>query len=213
MGALKGPFDKKWCANHVCGSTDKRLDCCIRKDSACCLCPAHDRFDEILVTDTPKEEVCCVVYSLQQAYVKPYCLSGEQPFCKGFGKCCCCSSRYACPYDNDVPQICAAYFIKCCNLDPCGVDIVPCAKLPPLAEENQAEAIEVEEATMSDEYLLCGNCCCICSMCVSFFSLFLPRFSCLVPSIFLCGSTPVTRPPRPARPQVRPGHVHGCLRL
>ena len=159
----KPACDKK-CVAMTCGQTSKSEVCCDSTSMSQCLCPSHVMFDDVLVGNTPKDEVLCVLCHREQLLVKPYCLSGEKPCCKGYSEGCCMQSRNAIPADDDVPRMCASYAIKCCDCDPFKIDFQPCAKLKPLSKEARSRSVEVEEAVMTDEYLLCAGCCWIWSM-------------------------------------------------
>jgi len=163
LNDCKPTFDKK-CLAVLCGQTGKSLTLCLEDDQACCICPLHGMYDQILTGPTAKEDVCCILCHKECALVKPYCLSGEKPCCKGFSDGCCCQTRKACPCDADVPSMYAMYGIKCCNCAPFAVDCKPCAKLPPLSKSFQTKAVEVAEAQYTDEYLICAGGCCMCSM-------------------------------------------------
>lgn len=152
------------CVAKLCGQSEKGSQCCFEGNKASCLCKQHELFAQTLVGNTPEEEVCCIAYHKEVNMVKPLCLSAERPCCKGYSDGCCCQSRYACPCDDDVPGMCAMYALKCCDCAPFKFDFQPCVKLPPLSKDAQASAIEVEEAKMTEEFLICAGCCCLFTM-------------------------------------------------
>jgi len=164
----KGPIDKAWCG-RMCGCTSKSSVCCYQTDAASCLCRGHPLYESVLKSDNPND-VCCIVCSGQKMIAKPFFLSGEKPCCKGSSDWLCFQSRDACPCDADVPPMCVSNGLKCC--DCCNpldnskfrFDCVPCAKIAPVSKAAQAAAVEVETASIIDEFLLCAGCCCICSM-------------------------------------------------
>ena len=154
------------CCAVFCGQTGKNLNLCIEDSVSCCLCKEHDLFDQTLTGPYDKPDVCCILCHHERNLVKPWCLSGAKPCCKGYSDGCCLQKRVACPNDVDVPGMYACYTMKICNTDPFACDFQPpCATtLPPLSKDAQSASLEVADAIPGDEYLLCGLCCCLCTM-------------------------------------------------
>lgn len=88
--------------------------------------------------------------------MKPLCLTNEKPCIKTTSVGFCCSGRCAIPEDGDTPRLCACYGIKCCGTQPFKCNPACCEPIAPLPPTSMPDAVEVEEAQMNAEYILCA---------------------------------------------------------
>jgi len=145
------------------GNISKDLSCCVDSSSANCILKEHPMFDELI--EGEKEGVCCICNSGQTVLVKPLCLTNEKPCMKKSMVGCCCSQRCAIPGDVDTPRVCVMYGLKLCKCFPFEFTGVQCCEpITPLPPTSMPEKLEVEEARMSTEYMICSGGCCMMTM-------------------------------------------------
>jgi len=146
------------------GQKSSTLCCCMQDESSMCILPSHKDFDT-LHTGDKKDDVCCLLHSGETALVKPLCLTGEKPVCVGSQTGCCCSQRFSCPSDKDVPWMCAAYGLKCCECLPFAFTPACCTPMPPPPAVLEPKPMDVAEPKVSDdEHLICAFGFGMCSM-------------------------------------------------
>lgn len=150
------PLDRTCCAQY---SSD--LNCCMFSKSSCCICKGHAAYDDMV---DGRDDIICISQGTS-ALVKPYCLNGTKPVCKSSMTGWCCSRRCALPCDSDVTSSCSVYGLKCCLCCPfkCEPECLP-ARTPIPESAFGGYSVDIAEANVSEEYLLCALGCCLCTM-------------------------------------------------
>ena len=119
-----------------CGIQDANLLGCIYAKQSACIMKGHNAFDSMGGND---DTIC--ITQIISSLVKPLCLEGSKPVCKGSSKGWCCSSRCAYPCDDDITPSFGCCFVQLCLCNPFQFKPEPLRKVDPLVALIQTNAL------------------------------------------------------------------------